>query len=136
MKKIVSISCSLFLVFALSLQAAVKSTDEMSQMSVSQLQAYLSTLSQEDFNQAIVNIVATNNALFIRKAIVAAQNVINSKSAEQRQPAMNSLLAACPVLAGVMSVRGKAMLSLSTNSLKTNKIGTETPTASKAANEQ
>lgn len=136
MKKMLSLGFSLFLVFALSLQAAIKSTDEMSKMSVSQLQAYLSTLSEEDFNQAMINIVATNDALFIRKAIVAAQNMINSKPVAQRQPALDSLLAACPVLAGAMSPTGRAMLSLANNSLKTNKIGTETPTASKAASEQ
>ena len=133
MKKIYVLAISLALALVLSVQAAVKSTDEMSKMSISQLQTYLGTLSEEDFNQAMVNIVATNNARFIRVAIIAAQNVINAKPAAQRQAALESLLAAVPGLAGTVGANGNILLTTATSPLNTSKIGADVPTASKAA---
>jgi len=133
MKKIYVLAICLALALVMSVRAEVKSTAEMSAMSISQLQAYLGTLSQADFNQAMVNIVATNNARFIRVAIVAARGVINSKPAAQRQAALESLLAAVPGLAGTVGANGNILLTTATSPLKTDKIGADVPTASKAA---
>jgi hypothetical protein len=133
MKKIYAMAIGLSLALVLSVQAAVKSTDEMSKMSVNQLQTYLSTLSGEDFNQAMANIIATNNARFIRVAIAAAQNAINAKPVADRAGALQSLLAAVPELAGSVGAGNKVLLTMSTSPLKTSKIGAQVPTASKAA---
>lgn len=133
MKKFYAIALGLFLALALSVQAAIKSTEEMSKMSVSQLQTYLGTLSEEDFNQAMVNIIATNDARFIRVAIAAAQNAINAKPVADRAGALQSLLAAVPELAGSVGAGNKVLLTISASPLKTSKIGAQVPTASKAA---
>jgi hypothetical protein len=133
MKKIYALAIGVTLALVLSVQAAVKSTDEMSKMSVSQLQTYLSTLTQEDFNQAMLNIIATNDARFIRVAIAAAQNTINAKPVADRAATLQSLLAAVPELTGSVGAGGKVLLTTSTSPLKTSKIGAQVPTASKAA---
>ncbi len=133
MKKIYMLAISFALALVLSVQAAVKSTDDMSKMSLTQLQSYLSTLSTEDFNQAMVNIIATNDSRFIQMAIIAAQNVINAKPVAARPAALESLLAACPALTGTVGPNGNILLTTAVSPLKTGKIGSEVPTASKAA---
>lgn len=136
MKKIFVLSISMFVIFAMSTQAALKSTDEMSKMSLTNLQAYFSSLSTTDVVQAITNCVATNNSRFIRVVLIAAQNTINAKPAAERQALLDAVLAANPGLTGTLGAGDRVILTVATNILKTDKIGSETPTASKVASEQ
>lgn len=134
MKTVYMLAISLALTLVLNVQAEVKSTDEMSKMSIDQLQAYFETLPQAEFNQAIANIVATNNARFIRVAIIAAQQAINAKPAAQRQAALESLLATVPRLDGAIGTNENVILSVATTRPpQTSRIGANVPTASKAA---
>ncbi|NMA20066.1 MAG: hypothetical protein GX927_05760 [Lentisphaerae bacterium] len=133
MKTVYMLAISLALTLVLSVQADLKTPDEMSKMNIKQLHAYFKTLNQNEFNTAMKSIVDTGNARLIRVGIAAAQKTINEKPVSDRQAALNSLLAAVPGLTGTVGADGNVLLAKSDATPKTSKIGADVPTVSAAA---
>lgn len=139
MKKVYVLAVSLALTLVMGARAQLvptgpDDTDTMAKMSIVELQGYFGGLEQNDFNLAMQNILATNNARFIRVAIAAAQKAINAKPKEDRVDALNSLLTANKgQLIGTIGANGNALLGKATDTPRKTKIGVDVPITSKLA---
>ena len=122
MKTVYMLAISLALTLVLSVQADLKTPDEMSKMNIKQLHAYFKTLNQNEFNTAMKSIVDTGNARLIRVGIAAAQKTINetsfrSSSGSEQPPGGSSSLT------GTVGADGNVLLAKSDATPKTSKIG-------------
>jgi hypothetical protein len=137
MKQLFLLALSVFLFSGLGLRAqALRSNTELAKLDLAQLQAYLAELDEADFNQAIASAVASNEPRFIKFMLIAAQNILNAKPAAERQKAVQSLVAAVPLLNGMLLSNGKTQLVLQPGKMKSGRIGAELQTASKAARQK